>query len=205
LLSPDSAGLRAMAKDWEEELTKFSAGDVDRAMEFLAKDRRYTAGTLGPADIDEALRKQLTGADPSTANGSSIAFMAEFGKRSILLLADAHMDTVCASIRRLLAPGQRRLTVDAVMVAHHGSRHNMTREFLELVDARHFLFCSDGGGKNHHPNEPVVRAIITAMNKPSLWFNYRSIESDPWEAGAGATYTTHYPARGTSGITLDLL
>lgn len=209
LLSPSRAALDAMGKAWEKELTAFRPGDLDKALAQLAKDRRYAPSeeTLGADDLHEALRRQLTGIDRSKANGTSIAFLAEFAGKSILLLADAHMSVVCASIRRLLKPGEKRLTVDAVKVAHHGSRHNMSPQFLELVEAKHFLFSSDGGGKNRHPNEPVVEAIVTAMNAPTLWFNYRSVESAPWEAKSkkpGATFTTRYPATG-AGITLDLL
>ena len=209
LLSPDRAGLTAMAIAWEKELTKFTAGDLKRALDYVATDKRYTPaeGTLGPEDLDAALRKQLTGVDTSRANGTSIAFLADFQNKSILLLADDTCRPSVRSIRRLLPPSGTRLKVDAVKVAHHGSRHNMSAEFLELVDADHFLFSSDGGGKNHHPTPPVVQAIVTAMNAPTLWFNYRSVESDPWEAkskSAGAMFKTRYPPPGAAGITLDL-
>jgi hypothetical protein len=208
LLSPHPPALAAMARTWEKELKAFTPGDLKAALARLAADRRYAPdeGTLGVEDLDEALKRQLTGIDQSKANGTSIAFLAEFGKKSILFLADAHMKAVCASIRRLLAPGVPRLQVDAVKVAHHGSRHNMSPEFLELVEARHFLFSSDGGGKNHHPNEVVVQAIVTSMKSPTLWFNYRSAESTPWEARSkapGATFATRYADTG-AGITIDL-
>ena len=115
---------------------------------------------------------------------------------------------MCASIRRLLPAGENCLTVDAVKVAHHGSRHNISLEFLKLVNATHFLFSTDGGGKNHHPNKPVVEAIVKTMKSPTLWFNYRSPESEPWERLAearGAQFVACYPANVHDGIQLKLL
>jgi len=210
LLSPGRDDLEKMAKAWEAELKAFSPGDLKRALEFLADDRRYRGalGTLGPEDLDAPLRKQLKGADPSKANGSSIAFLAEFQGTSILLLADAHMSTVCASLQRLLPAGQTRLKVDAVKLSHHGSKNNLTPRFLELVDAEHFL-VSTNGDHHEHPDAPAIEAVIAgATRTPTLWFNYRSPYSEPWEAGsqgAGAKYATRYPAPGTAGITLTLI
>jgi len=117
------------------------------------------------------------------------------------------MKVVCASIRRLLAPGQEFLTVDAVKLAHHGSRNNLTPEFLELVDAEHFLFSSNGD-KFSHPDAAAVQAVIDgARRKPTLWFNYRSDFTEGWEAAslaADARYATRYPDAGKEGITLCL-
>jgi len=98
--------------------------------------------------------------------------------------------------------------VDAVKLAHHGSRNNLTPEFMQLVDAEHFLFSSNGD-KFKHPDKQAVEAVIHgARRKPTLWFNYRSAFNERWEAGsqaANAAYATRYPARGTAGITVPLL
>jgi hypothetical protein len=98
--------------------------------------------------------------------------------------------------------------VDAVKMAHHGSRNNLTPEFMQLVDAEHFLFSSNGD-KFKHPDAQAVQAVIHgARRKPTLWFNYRSAFNERWEAGsqaANAAYATRYPAPGAAGITVPLL
>jgi len=212
LLSPDAKKLRAMGRKWEKDVAEWELdpGDLDDAWAQLVEENKFHPDaelTLGPDDLTAQLRAQLKGVDPSAANGSSIAFLAEYSGRSCLFLADAHMRVVCASIRKLLAPGQNCLRVNAVKMAHHGSRNNFTPEFLELVDAEHFLFSSNGD-KFKHPDAQAVEAVIAgARRKPTLWFNYRTPFTERWEAGslaAGARYTTRYPEPGGEGIALSL-
>ena len=213
LLSPDPAKLATMARKWDKDVAEWELdpGDLDAAWTQLVDESKFHPGaelTLGPDDLTATLRAQLNGTDPSAANGSSIAFLAEFAGKSCLFLADAHMKVVCASIRRLLPPGQDVLRVDAVKLAHHGSRNNLTPEFLQLVDAGHFLFSSNGD-KFKHPDAQAVEAVIAgARHKPTLWFNYRTPFTERWEAASkvpGAAYATRYPPPGEEGITLALL
>jgi hypothetical protein len=153
------------------------------------------------------LRALLKGKDSSTANGSSIAFLAEHQGKRCLFLGDAHMRVVCASLRGLGATKDRPLVVDAVKLAHHGSKHNITPELLELVDAEHYL-VSTNGDRFKHPNAEAIEAIIQgSRRKPCLWFNYRSEQTEPWEAASkrpGATYATRYPEPGEQGILVRL-
>jgi hypothetical protein len=210
ILSPTEAALTRMAKEWKKKLKSFDPGDLERAWEELARERRYHPDselTLGPGDLTQALREQLKGHDPSAANGSSIAFLAKHRGRSCLLLADAHMDIVCDSIRRLLPRRRTRLEVDAVKLSHHGSKNNLTPELLELVDGQHFL-VSTNGDRHDHPDPEAIEAVIAgARRKPTLWFNYRSEFSTRWEKDSkkrGAKYATRYPPDGHEGITLRL-
>lgn len=208
ILSPDVATLETMARKWKKQLTAFDPGDLDRALEELAADRRYKRSrVLGPDDLAARLLAQLNGVDSSAANGSSIAFLAEFRGKSCLLLADAHMKTVCASIRALLPRGASHLRVDAVKVSHHGSKKNLTQEFLRLVEADHFLI-STNGDRHDHPDAVTIEAIIKGSRRPpTIWFNYRSKFTRGFEAGSkkpGAKYATRYPERGQAGITLTL-
>ena len=212
LLSPDAGKLRKMADIWEKDLDKWKIrpGDLDAAWAQLAKQNRFHPGdelTLGPEDLTATLRAQLSGHDPSAANGSSIAFLAEFAGKSCLFLADAHMDVICASIRRLLPDSHSRLRVNAVKMAHHGSRNNLTPEFLALVDADHFLF-STNGDRFQHPDQDAVQAVIVgAMRRPTLWFNYRSPYSEIWEAGGtgeNSAYVSRYPDHGVDGLKVTL-
>ncbi|HEY1327401.1 MAG TPA: hypothetical protein VGI14_10715 [Casimicrobiaceae bacterium] len=212
LLSPDAGKLECMARAWEKDVDGWIVrpGDLDAAWGALVKARRFHPGedlTLGPGDLTDKLRAQLRGHDPSAANGSSIAFLACFEGKSCLFLADAHMDIVCASLRRLTSRPGERLRVDAVKMAHHGSRNNFTPEFLELVDAEHFLFSSNGD-QFHHPDAETVEAVIAgASRRPTLWFNYRSPYTERWEQGASARdapYRVRYPAPGTDGLVVPL-
>lgn len=214
LLSPDAGALYDLLEDWKAKLQgknwSFEPGDMAAAWERLVDANKFHPGaelTLGPEDLTADLTKLLKGMDPSTANGSSIAFVAEYGGKRCLFLGDAHMDVVCGTLKRLGFAKGNPLPADAVKVSHHGSKNNLTREFLELVDAKHWLFSSNGD-KHEHPDEEAVRAVVVgAIRDPVLWFNYRSRFNEMWEQEAqkpGARFSTRYPAQGQEGIAVTL-
>ena len=211
-LTPDAESLAELRDDWKAKLAGWNVdpGDLAAAWDKLVEADKFHPGkklTLGPADLTSTLVKQLKGIDPSTANGSSIGFVAEFAGKACMFLGDAHADVVCKSLRRLGYSEAKPLQIDAVKVAHHGSANNITKEFLALVDAKHWLISSDGV-KFKHPNDKTVQAItIGAIRPPTLWFNYRSKVNAKWEklaAKKGARFRTMYPAKGKAGIVVKL-
>jgi len=212
LLSPSTQSLARLLKAWRKhaEQWEIDPGDLDAAWDQLVEENKFHPDselTLGPEDLSARFRKMLRGGDPSTANGSSIAFLAKFGGKSCMLLGDAHMKVVCASLKRMGATAQKPLKVDAVKMAHHGSKNNITPEFFELVDAKHWLISSNGD-RFEHPDREAVQAVIAgSRRKPTLWFNYRSKFNRRWEAPSkkpGAKYATRYPAKDTNGIVVKL-
>ena len=212
LLSPDHKSLENLLKAWRKHAEKWEIepGDLDAAWSQLVEENKFHPDaelTLGPEDLSSRLRKMLKGGDSSTANGSSIAFLAKFGGKSCMLLGDAHMKVVCASLKRLGATRQNPIKVDAVKMAHHGSRNNITPEFFALVDAKHWLFSSNGDKFNHPDKEAVQAVIAGSRRKPTLWFNYRSKFNSRWESASkkpGAKYATRYPPRNKKGIVVKL-
>ena len=212
MLSPDSNALGELYKDWKTHATKWEIdpGDLEAAWDQLVEVTKFHPGAeliLGPEDLTDKLRNLLKGTDPSKANGSSIGFIAEFEEKSCMFLGDAHMDVVCASLKHLGYSKEKPLRIDAVKVSHHGSKNNITEEFLELVDAKHWLFSSNGD-LHDHPDKEVVEAVIQgAIRKPTLWFNYRTRFTEKWEKGAGqpgARYSTKYPDNSEEGIIVKL-
>lgn len=215
LLSPDAEALASLLEDWRAKLSgpdwTFEPGDLEEAWKRLVDADRFHPGsklTLGPGDLTPKLLKLLKGIDPSKANRSSIAFIAEFEGKRCVFLGDAHMDVVCKSLKHLGYSKDKPLKADAVKVSHHGSRKNTTREFLELVDAKHWLFSSNGD-KYKHPNNAAVEAVIDGAicGKPVLHFNYRSPYTKGYEKAAQkpkARYGVKYPPQGKEGIVVKL-
>jgi hypothetical protein len=148
----------------------------------LAQRKRFLPkkGLLGVSpDLDKLLQDQFK-IDAAKANGSSIAFLAEYDGRSALLLGDAHPDVVAASIRRLLSSrGQAKLKVDAVKVAHHGSKNNTNDELLALLDCPTYLI-STNGAQFSHPDKACIARILKVGKPGTLVFNYRSEFTAPW-------------------------
>ena len=203
LLSPTVPKLDRMRDAWRKDIgDAIEPGDLDAAWELLAKQKRYLPGQglLGSTPALDALLAKQSRPDNAAANGSSIAFLAEFAGKSCLFLADAHPDAVCASLKRLLAQrGLERLAVDAVKVAHHGSKGNTTDELMSLIESPRFLF-STNGAQFGHPDQEAVRRVISRSThgKLELCFNYLTDRNDEWnnadlqkELKYTATYNTH--------------
>jgi beta-lactamase superfamily II metal-dependent hydrolase len=212
VLSPFPDKLKAMASVWEEDVEPhgFEPGDLDEAWEHLAETSKYhvAEGMLGGDDeFGATLAKQLK-PDQSTANGTSIAFLAEFEGKSCLFLADAHADVICESLKKLVPHGAERLKVDAVKVSHHGSRYNISPELVSLIDAKHFLISTDSSKKQNHPNKEAIDAILEwSVQKPTLWFNYKTKKTALWANTAehgSESFCSRYPTSTEGGIVIDL-
>ncbi|MCA0176868.1 MAG: hypothetical protein LCH73_11385 [Proteobacteria bacterium] len=212
LLSPTPAKLARMRSAWRKDVgDAMEPGDLDAAWALLATQKRYLPGQglLGGAEQLDHLLARQSKPDKAAANGASIAFLAEFGGKSALLLADAHPDAVCASLQRLLAArGQQRLAVDAVKVAHHGSKGNTTDALMALIDSPRFLFSSNGAQFGHPDQEAVRRVIGRSVHaRPTLYFNYTSDHNREWASPAlqrELAYTTVYGPGEAGPLVVDL-
>jgi beta-lactamase superfamily II metal-dependent hydrolase len=185
MLSPTVEKLAKMKKAWEKDVANFEPGDLEAAWEALAKQKKYLPDKtlLGSTpDIDAALEKQAK-PDNAAANGSSLAFLAEFGGMSALFLGDAHADAVTSSIERLLeARGEQRLAVDAVKVAHHGSKANINDGLLALIESPNFLISTNGAIFKHPDEEAIQRIIARSLHQPpTLHFNYKTKFNEMWD------------------------
>lgn len=184
LLSPTPLKLQQMAKAWEPAVGKagIKPGDLDAAWRALGKKKQFLPkqGLLGAApDLDALVKKQFI-QDQAKPNGSSIAFLAEFGAKSALFLADAHPDVVAGSLKRLCQQrGTARLRVDAVKVSHHGSKNNTNEGLLKLIDSPRWLI-STNGDQFKHPDKPCLARILKVAKPEQLWFNYRTRFAQPW-------------------------
>ena len=202
LLSPARAQLARLGRSWPQVLADAEAG--------LAP-ARPPADVLRREDADRdvelrGLTKRPYTPDPSAANGSSIAFLAEDddGDR-VLLAADATAEVLAASLRRAAAGG-RDYRVDVCKVPHHGSRHNTSPELLSLLDCRHWLI-STSGQRHSHPHREAMARILCRPDEATAWFNYRGPTTEEYAGPAlGARYgfSAEHPQAGDPGIALRL-
>ncbi len=225
LVSPGYPELLKLSKTWEEELEK--AG-LDRAsheeiLAALVADRKLAPTDedflgdrpTGPPDI-ETLAGDKKRSDGSRANGSSIAFLAEYGDRSCLLTGDAHWQVLAREIDRLLKERKvDRLPLTALKVPHHGSRNNLYDDLLVQLDCHRYLVSTDGS-RFKHPDGAALARIVGGPQRGSrpgdddpvdLIFNYRSEFNEVWEDDGLRTrwnFRTHYPEVGIEGLRHDV-
>jgi len=119
LLSPTLRKLAELRPVWKREVEK--AGLVPG---MAAEEPHQEPDRLGEKDIDiERLADRPFEEDASAANGASIAMLAEFENRSLLLSGDAHAGVLTSQLRRLATERKvNRVAVDIFKVPHHGSR-----------------------------------------------------------------------------------
>ena len=105
--------------------------------------------------------------DTSISNGATIAFILEYKAISFLFLADAHINLITESLKRLGYTKKKPLNVEFVKLAHHGSSKNLNKEFLDLVQSKKFI-VSTNGGRHHHPNKETLSRILTHPKRERL-------------------------------------
>jgi beta-lactamase superfamily II metal-dependent hydrolase len=146
--------LRATAKNEE---SKFSAKEIDDIIlpkieqaeslsELLSPDAFATAIKLGQ-------RQKVT-----TQNLASLMFFVEETGKTLLLTGDGHHEEILRGLEHLnKLTGNQGLHVNVLKVQHHGSEHNLDREFCRKITADNYLFC--GNGEHENPDLEVIQAI----------------------------------------------
>lgn len=157
-LSPTEEKLKKLLVKWEKErpesLTSSRNTDYDKTFSELL-------------DSDEFQD------DNSIHNGSSIAFIFEYGERRILLLGDAHDSVVVESLKNRIESGESN-KFELVKLSHHGSKYNTSTDFLNLIDCDNYVVSTDAS-KHGLPNKTTLARIYASNPKANVFFNYPEI------------------------------
>lgn len=209
LLSPTPERLADLRKEWKKVLEEenMKPGDSGDALRRLEKRRVLQPDRLGRIDVHALARKKYE-PDEGAGNGSSIALLAEYDGKALLLAGDAFAPLLEQTIGRLLEERRQEgpLRLDAFKLSHHGSRGNTSPGLLKKVACRDFLVSTNGSGY-HHPHEETVARVLLSQKNPRLHFNYRSDENEVWASPALQRefgYEAYYPQPGSEGIELSL-
>jgi Metallo-beta-lactamase superfamily len=205
LLSPSVAKLKALRSYWLKDLKgRIDPGDAQAALTMLAEDSKYAPDALGTKKV-ETLVAQRFEEDDAKANGSSIAFLAEYEGKRMLFTGDAHPSVLVDAIDRL-ADGQNPLNIDLLKLAHHASKHNTSPALLQRVRCKHALISTNGAKFKHPDDECIARLIDSHRNKGlTLHFNYDTEFNRRWKDAAVKRkygYTVEYGTEGSLALTL---
>jgi beta-lactamase superfamily II metal-dependent hydrolase len=209
LLSPTPERLADLRKEWKKilEQENMKPGDSGDALRRLEKRRELQPDRLGRLDLRALARKKYE-PDEGAGNGSSIALLAEYDGKALLLAGDAFAPLLEQTIGRLLKERRQEgpLRLDAFKLSHHGSRGNTSPGLLERVACRDFLI-STNGSSYYHPHQETIARVILSQKKPRLHFNYQSEENKVWGGRAlqrDFEFEARYPKAGAEGYKLTL-
>jgi len=178
LLSPGTEQLRRLAAVWPETVRDAGLGGEHRRPQLIDD---MPSDTLGDIPIRD-LAMTYTDPDRSPANGSSIAFLAEYDSRSVLFAADAFAGVLLKTVNRLKELRRSsELDITLCKLPHHGSKANVTEKLVSALNCRHYLF-STNGERFRHPDKICVARVIMRSVSPTLYFNYRSEYSKAWDS-----------------------
>ena len=113
---------------------------------------------------------ELTERDGSIVNKSSISFILEYNDKNYLFLGDAVIDeAVLKNIENVVG---FEYHFSAIKLPHHGSRYNITHNFINRYSADEY-YCLTNSVKYSHPDLEVLAAILCKDSKfKKLIFNY---------------------------------
>lgn len=113
---------------------------------------------------------ELTERDGSIVNKSSISFILEYNDKKYLFLGDAVIDeAVLKNIENVVG---FEYHFSAIKLPHHGSRYNITHDFINRYSADEY-YCLTNSVKYSHPDLEVLAAILCKDSKfKKLIFNY---------------------------------
>ncbi len=180
LVSPTPEKLLDLRATWDKTLEEAEKEPGDRE-EFLRLLESRNRG--GGQDF---------GGDDSTANGSSIAFIAEYCDERWLLAGDAHEEVLLSGLQRYAADrgDDDPVKLDGFKLPHHGSVRNISADLLDAMECRRFL-VSTNGAYFKHPDAAAIDLVIERARQPSLIFNYATPFTERWRA-ASKEFTSVY-------------
>src|SRR5207253_2399345 len=97
-------------------------------------------------------------------NLASIMLYVTDNDRKMLMTGDGHGDDIIKGLEFLgVLPKNGSLHVDLLKVQHHGSEHNMPKNFPTRITADHYVFCGNGFAGNPEPD--VVNLLFNSRTR----------------------------------------
>ncbi|WP_196008209.1 ComEC/Rec2 family competence protein [Clostridium tyrobutyricum] len=158
VVSPNFKGIVALGKKLKKEM--------NRNTYTASKDNDYDRSIYD-------LQNNNFEEDTSVTNKSSIAFILEnkYGNK-YLFLGDSHPSDIVNSLKKLGYCENKKIKLEYLKLAHHGSKHNMSESLLRIVDCKKFIISSNGK-RDNLPNKETFAKILKYCNHDvELYFNY---------------------------------
>ena len=189
LLSPDRDQLSALIPVWEKECGKEGLMPGQEA-----KEPPHGYEQFGAVDVDH-LADQSFVPDTSKTNSTSIGFLFEYDGARLVFTGDGDDARLRSSLQPLANAEGGRLRIDALKVSHHGSKANLSKKTLAILECATYIISTDGS-RHEHPDDVAMARILKYGTAPKeIAFNYLSRAANwrnpEWQTRYG--YTLRYP------------
>lgn len=168
LFSPNQSELNKLDEKWEQIIQ----------FENIPESKKRSIET----EVCDSTLEELAKADDyvisNLANDCSIAFLAKDDVNSVLLLGDSNPQIVSSNLANNGYSTVKRLKADYVKLSHHGSKYNISKKLISLIDCSNFIISTNGGaGQTKHPDRETIAKIVLAPERDraktlTFWFNY---------------------------------
>jgi beta-lactamase superfamily II metal-dependent hydrolase len=100
--------------------------------------------------------------DTRIANGASIAFILVYKEKNYLFLSDAHISLIVDELKKLT---KKFHNFEFIKLSHHGSKHNITKEFIQLTTTKNYVILTNGKRHGHPDKETLSKILVYRNNK----------------------------------------
>lgn len=155
VMSPTPLTLQSLAENYKDELNKTqnfnsSGGIDDTFFEF------------------SELWDNPDSPDTSVTNGSSIAVMLTYKSGQYLFLGDAHINVISDALRAKGRTKNNKENISFIKLSHHGSKFNISKEFLELVTCKNYYIST----RRRSHKETIAKIIKHQGDGVKVMSNY---------------------------------
>ncbi|MFF5445583.1 ComEC/Rec2 family competence protein [Streptomyces sp. NPDC012888] len=169
VLAPDRGLLESLIGEWA---AKCAEAGLMPGVDPVEREPVPGIERFGAIDVD-ALAGTPFVPDGSPTNPTSIGLLFEFEGTRIVFTGDADDGRLVDSIRPLAEAEGGRLRIDALKVAHHGSKKNISNDLLDLLDCGRYLISTNGKVHGHPDDVAIARILAHGGPAKDLVFNYR--------------------------------
>ncbi|MBH5370651.1 MBL fold metallo-hydrolase [Bradyrhizobium glycinis] len=162
VIGPFEKDLEILRDYWNAWLKDVKNANAVRSLkEWLETNRAgLPAGTIG-LSIDDEIGRRAKVTEPNLA---SLMLLLEETKAGggvtrAIMTGDGHHEDILAGLKHHgLLPDGKGLHVDLLKIQHHGSEHNLDRDFVKRITADHYVFCANGEHEN--PDLRIIEVLL---------------------------------------------
>lgn len=169
VLAPFKEDLEILNNNWDEEMERY-------ADEIKSNELKSGESKIDYKNIDELINSPEN-MSTTDINKTSIVLLIEVENKKMLFAGDTSEENLKKSLINLGYSKENPIKLDLFKIPHHGSKNNISKGLIEMIDCKLYLVSTNG--KSHgHPDKEVLAKIIN-FNKNKyidIIFNYDVFE-----------------------------